>query len=225
MVCHCDLSGSITAAVLTLSTGYLPSKWGITVPGYSAVSQQNGALLYLSPNTVTIGGSLTTTGITFPAVGPNMANAVGFWDIPLPVSLDRNVLIRVKTFSSSINLPFTFTGTCAVYYNNAKTSAGCNFASSPTQIDYTLTILESGLLPAGSGFRIVHYGLTSNSSYNAVSVSLTCYSLLSTTTPGANDVIFSVSTVSFPYNGANYIGASSLNLGSFTQWTQTKATY
>jgi hypothetical protein len=141
VVCHCDNSGAITGASLTLVTGYLPSKWGITVPGFSAVSQQAGQLLYLRSNTGTIGGSLTTTGITFPAVGPNMVNAVGTWSIPLPVSLDQSVQITVKTGSSSINLPFTFTGTCAVYYNNAKTSAGCNFATSPTQVDYTLTIL------------------------------------------------------------------------------------
>jgi hypothetical protein len=141
VVCHCDLLGTITNAALTVSTGYLPSKWGITLPGYSAVSQQSGALQYLMANTVTIGGSLTTTGITFPAVGPNMVNAVGFWSIPLPVPLDRTVLIVIKTPSSSINLPFTFTGTCAAYYNNVKTSAGCNYAASPTEIDYTLTIL------------------------------------------------------------------------------------
>lgn len=224
VVCHCDLLGTITTANITLSTGFLPSKWGITLPGFSAVSSQNGAIAYLRPNTVTIGGSLTTSGIVFPAVGPMMVNAVGFWSIPLPVPLDQSVRIRVATGSTSINLPFAFTGTCAVYYNNAKTSAGCNFATSPTQVDYTLTILESGLIPAGSGFSIVHYGLTSNSSYNAVTVSLTCFSLMSTSTPGANDVIFSVASVSFPYQAANYIGPSSLTLGSFTQWTQAKAT-
>lgn len=141
VVCHCDLLASITAASLTLSTGFLPSRWGITVPGYSAVSQLTGGIMYLKANNVNIGGSLTTSGIVFPAVGPNMVNAVGSWSIPLPVPLDRTALITIKTSSGAINLPFTFTGTCAVYYNNVKTSAGCNFASSPTQIDYTLTIL------------------------------------------------------------------------------------
>jgi hypothetical protein len=223
VVCHCDLLGTITNAVLTVSTGYLPSKWGITVPGYSAVSQQSGAILYIKANSVNIGGSLTTTGITFPAVGPNMINAVGSWSIPLPVPLERSALIVIKTPSSSINLPFTFTGTCAVYYNNVKTSAGCNFATTPTEVDYTLTILESGLIPAGAGFSIVHYGLTSNSSYNAVTVSMTCYSLLTTTAQTAANTIFSVASVSFPYQAANYIGASALTLGSFTQWTQNKA--
>lgn len=77
VVCHCDLLATITAATLTLSTGYLPSRWGITVPGYSAVSQHTGGILHLKANNVNIGGALTTTGIVFPAVGPNMVNAVG----------------------------------------------------------------------------------------------------------------------------------------------------
>lgn len=223
VVCHCDLGAGITSAALTLSTGYLPSRWGITVPGFSAVSQRTGGIIHLKANSVNIGGSLTTTGIVFPAVGPNMVNAVGSWSIPLPVPLDRTALITIKTSSGAINLPFTFTGTCAVYYNNVKTSAGCNFASSPTQIDYTLSILESGLIPSGSGFSIVHYGLTSNSSYNAVTVSVTCYSLLTSNIPAASNTIFTVASVSFPYQAANYIGQSSLSLGSFTQWTQNKA--
>jgi hypothetical protein len=87
VVCHCDVLGTITNAVLTVSTGYLPSRWGITVPGFSSVSSQDGALLYLRANTVNIGGSLTTTGIVFPTVGPSMVNAVGSWSIPLPVAL------------------------------------------------------------------------------------------------------------------------------------------
>lgn len=121
-------------------------------------------------------------------------------------------------------MPFAFTGTCAVYYNNVKTSAGCNFGTSPTSVDYTLTILESGLLPSGTGFSIVHYGLKSNSSYGNVSVTVTCYSLLSNPIPGANDVIFSTTPITYPYATASYIGPSSLSLGSFTQWTQVKAT-
>ena len=87
VVCHCDLLATITNAALTLSTGYLPSRWGITVPGYSGVSQQDGSLVYLKANSLTIGGALTTTGIVFPTVGPSMINAVGSWSIPLPVPL------------------------------------------------------------------------------------------------------------------------------------------
>ena len=141
VVCDCDTSGAITTATITLTTGYLPAKWGITVPGWSAISQTNGALLHLKANALNIGGPLTTTGISFPAVGPSMTNAVGEFSIPLPVALDQNVQITIKTPSLSINLPFAFTGTCAVYYNGAKVRAGCNFAYIPTQVDYTLTIL------------------------------------------------------------------------------------
>lgn len=87
VVCHCDTTNTISGAVLTLSTGYLPSRWGVTVPGYSSVSSQDGTLLYLKTNALTIGGTLTASGIVFPTVGPNMVNAVGSWSIPLPIAL------------------------------------------------------------------------------------------------------------------------------------------
>ncbi len=86
-VCSCDSSGAITTLVLTIPTGYIPSKWGITLPGFGAISQNTGSLLYLNSNYQTVGGSLVTTGITFPGVGPNMVNAVGVFSIPLPVAL------------------------------------------------------------------------------------------------------------------------------------------
>ena len=87
LVCSCDTSGAITGLYLNISTGYIPSKWGITLPGHGAISQNTGSLLYLNSNYQTVGGSLTTTGITFPGVGPNMVNAVGVFSIPLPVAL------------------------------------------------------------------------------------------------------------------------------------------
>lgn len=114
-------------------------------------------------------------------------------------------------------------GTCAVYYNGVKTSAGCNFVYFPTYVDYTLTILESGLLPAGNGFSLVHYGLTTNASYANVKVNVQCYSLLTTSSPGASQLIFSALAVIIPYQSASYIGPSSLSLASFWQWTQNKA--
>jgi hypothetical protein len=169
---------------------------------------------------------LTVSNITFPAVGPNMVRSVGSWVIPLPVGLDSSVLLTIT--GGATNLPFTFTtftdalSTCSIYYNSVVQPITCTWVSSPTAISYTITILESALLPSGSGFSLVHYGMTSNSSYNNVTVSLQCYSLLNTLSPGANDLIFSASSVIFPYNGANYIGPSSLNLGSFAQWTQNK---
>lgn len=124
---------------------------------------------------------------------------------------------------SSTNLPFTFSGTCAVYYNNSKTSVGCHFSQVPTKVTYKLTILEGGLLPLGTGFSLVHYGLTSNSSYNSINVDINCYSLLTTSTPGPNQLIFSATGLSFPYQSADYIGPTSLGLAGFTQWTSSKA--
>lgn len=70
-----------------------------------------------------------------------MVKAVGSFVIPLPVGLDGSVLIKIIGQSGTTNLPFTITGTCAVYYSGVKQPIGCNFASSPTQVDYTLTIL------------------------------------------------------------------------------------
>ena len=143
VVCHCDLDGAITGLYLTLSNGYLPSKWGITIPGYGAISQHTGNLIYLKTNWATVGTAPTATGIVFPGVGPNMKKAVGVFNIPLPVPLDQSVQMILEGNPSSTNLPFTFeaTGTCAVYYNGLKTSAGCHFVAVPTKTTYTLTIL------------------------------------------------------------------------------------
>ena len=221
IVCSCDTSGSITGLFLTIPTGYVPSRWGVAIPGYGAISDNVGNLRYLNSNYQNVGTAQTATNITYPAVGPNMLNSVGVISIPLPVQLDRSVQIVISGGAS--NLPFTFSGTCAVYYNSAKTNAGCNFVTSPTTVTYTLTILETGLIPSGSGFAIVHYGLTSNSSYSTITTSLNCYSLLTTSTPAASQLIFNAATVSFPYNGASYIGPTTLGLGSFSQWTANKA--
>ena len=228
IVCSCDVSGSITTATLTVSTVSLPAKWGLNLPGYGAISDYDGTLKFINSNVnyQKIGSSLTVSNITFPAVGPNMMKSVGNWVIPLPVGLDSSVLITIT--GGVTNLPFTFytfsdaLSTCAVYYSNVVQPVTCTWISSPTSISYTLNILESGLLPSGSGFSLVHYGMTSNSSYNSVTVSVKCYSLLNTLNPGANDLIFSATNVVFPYSGSNYIGPSSLNLGSFWQWTQNK---
>ena len=141
VVCSCDLLASISSLYLTLSTGYIPSKWGKAIPGYGAISQNTGALLHLKANYQTVGNTPVATGITFPAVGPNMVKAIGAFSIPLPVPLDQSSQITITGNPGTTNLPFTFSGTCAVYYNGIKSSAGCNFAESPTQVIYTLTIL------------------------------------------------------------------------------------
>ena len=61
-----------------------------------------------------------------------MAKAIGVFEIPLPVGLDRSVQIKLTGNLGTTNLPFTFGGTCATYFNGTKTSAGCNFVSTPT---------------------------------------------------------------------------------------------
>jgi hypothetical protein len=50
ILCLTDTGNSVTAAVLTLSTGYLPAKWGKNLPGYGAYSQSTGSLIYLKTN-------------------------------------------------------------------------------------------------------------------------------------------------------------------------------
>jgi hypothetical protein len=89
IVCHCDSSGSISSAILTIPTVYLPSKWGLVEPGYGAISEYQGKLVNYNTNSAyqTIGTSLTVSGITFPAFGPSMMKAVGSFQIPLPVGL------------------------------------------------------------------------------------------------------------------------------------------
>lgn len=72
VVCLLDLSvASLGSAVLTISTGYLPSKWGKTLPGYGAYSQNNGQLLYINSNYAAITQDLLISGtITLPPAGP-----------------------------------------------------------------------------------------------------------------------------------------------------------
>ena len=80
-------------------------------------------------------------------------------------------------------------------------------------------------MPANSSLRIVHYGLTTNSSYNNITVDITVNSLLNNPTPVANDMIFKKTGVTFAWQGTNYIGQSEVNVKSFKQWTSNKATY
>lgn len=63
--------------------------------------------------------------------------------------------------------------------------------------------------------EIVHFGLTTNATYNSITFALTCYSFVLTSTPGTNDIIFKANAVSFPYGAADtsYIGASTIVLG------------
>jgi hypothetical protein len=46
IVCTADTSVTgLSTASLTISTGYLPSKWGKTIPGFGAYSQNTGQLI------------------------------------------------------------------------------------------------------------------------------------------------------------------------------------
>jgi hypothetical protein len=79
IVCPTDLSTStVGSATLTLSNGYLPSKWGKTLPGWGAYSQNSGHLLYLKSNAQVIGQDLNIAGIIqLPYAGPSLKRSVG----------------------------------------------------------------------------------------------------------------------------------------------------
>lgn len=63
IICPTDLSvTTVTTAALTISTGYIPSKWGKTLPGWGAYSQNTGHLLYLKNNFEAVGTDLVISG-------------------------------------------------------------------------------------------------------------------------------------------------------------------
>jgi hypothetical protein len=153
-----------------------------------------------------------------------MIKVVGEWIIKLPVELSSNVLITISGNPAlTTNLPFTFTGTCGVNYNGIKTKIGCDFSAITSSVQYTLRIKESGILLAGTNFSIIHYGLTTNSSYSTINADIVCYSLVNTNAPTANDIIFKAINIPFLYNQPSYVGQTRLTLDSFTQWTTNKA--
>ena len=56
----------------------MPSKWGMTLPGYGGISENTGHLLYLDSNFEGVGQDLLISGdITFPAAGPLLIKSVG----------------------------------------------------------------------------------------------------------------------------------------------------
>lgn len=54
----------------------------------------------------------------------------------------------------------------------------------------------------------MHYGLSTNSSYNTVNIDIKVSSLLNNPTPAASDLIFKKTGVAFTWSGTNYIGQS-----------------
>ena len=79
VICPTDISSaSVSTATLTISTGYLPSKWGKTLPGYGSYSQNTGHLLYLNSNSVAIGQDLVISGnVKLPPAGALLKKSVG----------------------------------------------------------------------------------------------------------------------------------------------------
>jgi hypothetical protein len=79
ILCLTDTANVALNTVLTLSTGYLPAKWGKNLPGYGAYSQSTGSLVHLKKNDLAVTNDLilAAADIVFPSVGPNMVKTVG----------------------------------------------------------------------------------------------------------------------------------------------------
>ncbi len=79
VICPTDNStATVSTAALTISTGYLPSKWGKTLPGWGSYSQNTGHLLYLNSNYVAIGQDLVISGsVQLPPAGALLKRSVG----------------------------------------------------------------------------------------------------------------------------------------------------
>ncbi len=90
VVCFTDTAVSTSAAQLTVSNSTIPSKWGLTLPGYGGYSQNTGNLVALAVNSMTVPASLQITNassVTTPTMGPNLVKSVSKWLIPLPVAI------------------------------------------------------------------------------------------------------------------------------------------
>ena len=146
VVCPLDLSvAGLSTAVLTMSSGYLPSKWGKTLPGYGAYSQNNGQLLYINTNYASITQDLIISGtVTLPPAGPLLVRSVGEFIIPLPAPLDGNTQISIVGTPGTTNVPFltSASGTCSIFKSNRRLPISCVHSSSPTLLQYTLLINE-----------------------------------------------------------------------------------
>ena len=229
LVCFADTGTSVTSMDLTVATGYIPAKWGLIIPGFGGYSSNTGNLYSRRANYYQIPSALTITDlntITTPTMGPLLVKSVGKWVITLPVAIDDDVEIIMTGNLGTTNLPFTSsTGTCAIYIASTKLPVGCVYTSSPTEVDYILTVHEGGLLAKDAMMSIVHYGLNTNSTYSTQNFDLKCYSLVYTASPGANDLIFQANSVPFKYGGddTSYIGQSSITLSDFVQQINNKA--
>jgi hypothetical protein len=233
VICSVTSATSIATATLVVSTGYLPSAWGTVIPGYGAYSTNTGQLVALASSSETIGTMPSImSSITFPVMGPSMVKTINYWDILLPVPITNSVLLTVTSPNPAINLPFdanpSTTGTCTVYtrLTNAGTPYSlpitCGFVTNYVTISYTLGIKEA-LLAAGQYLMIYHFGMTTTGT-GQVNVSITCYSLASTVTPGASDMIFQTDStgLNWTWSPATYVGVTSLVLSNYYSETLNK---
>lgn len=146
VVCTLDLSVTgLATAQLTISTGYLPSKWGKDIPGYGAYSNAGGHLLHLAKNAAPITFDLTITDpVILPPAGPLLERSVGEFVIPLPASLDGNTQISILGTGTPgpTNIPFLNIGmgTCSIFKGTQRLPISCTHTASPTLLLYTLII-------------------------------------------------------------------------------------
>ena len=134
VVCFAD-TGSVTRSsqTLTIPSTTLPSKWGKTIPGHGAYSDNNGGLTQLNPNYQIIGNAPSATLIDPPVVGASLTSAVGKWVFNVPVAMEGSVKIKIEGDGS--NVPFTATSpnsTCGIYVGGIKSKVGCILTSAPT---------------------------------------------------------------------------------------------
>jgi hypothetical protein len=143
VVCFTDSGNSVSAASLTISEGYIPSKWGLTLPAYGAYSDDDGNLLDANTNYMDVPAALSISdlgSLDTPMMGPSLEKSVGQWLITLPVAITDDVQLEMIGDSGSTNLPFSADGTCCVYVGSTKQPITCHFTSAPTFIKYTLRV-------------------------------------------------------------------------------------
>lgn len=90
IVCFTDTGNSVSGAQLSISSSKLPTKWGLTLPGYGSYSTISGNILYKTTNYQNVPLSqqiLTPSSIKTPTMGPLLIKSLGKWIIPLPVSI------------------------------------------------------------------------------------------------------------------------------------------
>lgn len=89
---------------VVISKFILPTFSGLTLNGFGAISDATGSLAALVPNEYVIATTQTIATFSGITITPNMKQSVLKWQLTIPVTLERNFLIRIE----SITNPFTF---------------------------------------------------------------------------------------------------------------------